>query len=432
MHLKSVSLSNIKGFEDLEFDFSRGTSKELAGWTVITGDNGSGKSAFLKSIAIALSGPDAARSLQPSFAGWRTHGIDEDAHSQVSIDVRRSEEVDFFSSGGQPGSGTFKATIRFSGSGRETFLEAVNFKGKRVTPQRTIWAPKAAGWFCCGYGPFRRVFGASPEAMRQMVAPTTERFVTMFQEAASLAEVDQWLRALKHKELEGRHDDIKKLEVVKAILDDDFLPNGMKIAHINSEGLWLRDRSGATLSWDEMSDGYRAALALVADILRHLINAYGIDNLTGTDEAGKLLIGMPGVVLIDEVDAHLHPVWQQSIGFWLKHRFPNIQFIVTSHSPLVCQAADEGGLFVLPARGGQDFPRKLSGEEHRRIVASRPDTILLTPAFGLRNTRSPVAVTGRARLSQMRAKVRAGARLTEQEKIELSQLELFDVGDEAI
>ena len=48
------------------------------------------------------------------------------------------------------------------------------------------------------------MFGASPEATRLMVSPTTERFVTMFQEAASLYEVDQWLRNLNHKKLEGR------------------------------------------------------------------------------------------------------------------------------------------------------------------------------------------------------------------------------------
>ena len=47
-----------------------------------------------------------------------------------------------------------------------------------------------------------------------------------------------------------------------------------------------------------------------------------------------------GVILIDEIDAHLHPAWQKRIGFWLKAHFPNIQFIVTTHSPFICQAAD--------------------------------------------------------------------------------------------
>ncbi len=432
MYIRSVSLRNIKGFRSLKFDFSRGSDASLAGWTVLTGDNGSGKSALLKSIALALSGAEAARSLQFSYSGWRTHGIGEKDISEISLEIVRSEASDFLGAGGPPGRGQFPATIRFTGTGRETVLEYHDFRGKQkhLLPHRTIWAPSARGWFCCGYGPFRRVFGASPEAMRQMVAPVTERFVTMFQEAASLAEVDQWLKALKHKELEKRTEEAAVLELVRRILNDGFLPNGMTIDHVDSEGLWLRDKSGAVLSWDEMSDGYRAALALVADILRHLLNTYGAARFEFEDENSPLRIMLPGVVLIDEIDAHLHPEWQRKIGFWLKERFPLIQFIVTSHSPLVCQAADEGGLFVLPAPGGDGEPRKLTVEEYRKIIASRPDTILLTPAFGLKNTRSDVAVDSRSRLAAIRSKKRAGAKLSDKEQLEIAQLELFDVANE--
>jgi predicted ATPase len=53
-----------------------------------------------------------------------------------------------------------------------------------------------------------------------------------------------------------------------------------------------------------------------------------------------------GVELIDEVDAHLHPEWQREVGFWLKRHFPKIQFLVTTHSPSICQAAAPNGLFV--------------------------------------------------------------------------------------
>ena len=75
--------------------------------------------------------------------------------------------------------------------------------------------------------------------------------------------------------------------------------------------------------------------------------------------------------------------------------FPNIQFLVTTHSPIICQAADPNGLFVLPEPGSAVPPTPLTEQEYRRVIASRPDTILLTPAFGLQNTRSPQAVEGR-------------------------------------
>ena len=148
-----------------------------------------------------------------------------------------------------------------------------------------------------------------------------------------------------------------------------------------------------------MSDGYRAALALLADILRHLINAYGMDGLTEQGPDGKFFIKRSGVVLVDEIDAHLHPEWQREIGFWLKRHFPNIQFLVTTHSPIICQAADEKGLCVLPELGSDIPPQQLTDEEYRKVIASRTDTILLTAAFGLQNTRSPRAVEGRAAVS---------------------------------
>ena len=179
-----------------------------------------------------------------------------------------------------------------------------------------------------------------------------------------------------------------------------------------------------------MSDGYRAALALLADTRLHLINAYGVDGLTERGSDGKLFVKRSGVVLIDEIDAHLHPEWQREIGFWLKRHFPNIQFLVTTHSPIICQAADGNGLFVLPEPGSNILPRPLTDEEYKKVIASRPDTILLTPAFGLQNTRSPRAVAGRAELAKLQAKQRAGGKLTSDEASKAKQLRFFVTDEE--
>ena len=319
--------------------------------------------------------------------------------------------------------------------GKEPTLHAEIPPGKPknyASPERTVWSSDARGWFSCGYGPFRRVFGASPEATRQMVAPTTERFVTMFQEAASLAEVDQWLRNLKHKALENRAAEKEQLELLIEILQDDLMPNQIEIDRVDSDGLWLRDRNGVQLAWSEMSDGYRAALALLSDILRHLINAYGVQGLTARDADGKLYVVRSGVVLIDEIDAHLHPEWQREIGFWLKKHFPKIQFLVTTHSPIICQAADPNGLFVLPEPGSDAQPRALSTEDYQKVIASRPDTILLTPAFGLQNTRSEYAVEQRREYSKLQVKQRSGKQLSPEEQGRLGQLSVFVNNDEEL
>ncbi|TXT35720.1 MAG: ATPase-like protein [Comamonadaceae bacterium] len=399
-----------------------------AGWTVFTGDNGSGKSSLLKAIAVALTGRDTARALQPSFHRWIREGA-KAQEGRIELTITPQKGVDDFSGGGKTAYKNFPATIILKNVGKETTAEVID---SQKTARRGLWSTDAHGWFSCGYGPFRRVFGASPEATRLMVGATTERFVTMFQEAASLFEVDQWLRNLSHKKLEGKATESAHLDLLLEILRDDLMPNQITVDRVDSDGLWLKDRQGLQLAWSDMSDGYRAALALLADILRHLISAYGVDGLTERGTDGKLRIIKGGVVMIDEIDAHLHPEWQREIGFWLKNHFPNVQFLVTTHSPIICQAADENGLFVLPEPGGDLAPRALTLEEYKTVISSRPDTILLTAAFGLQNTRSPRAVQGRADYAKLMAKERAGAKLSKEEQAKATQLQLFAVTDEAL
>lgn len=433
MYIKQIILKNIRGFSEVNFDLSR-QDGTYAGWTVFTGDNGSGKSTLLKAIAVGLLGKDTSRSLQPSFNRWIRDGAGgEEASIQLEI-VRREEDDTLVEMGRKP-SAEFPAKIVFHNGGKETSLQPAIPAGKPQkqkysTPERTIWSLDAKGWFSCGYGPFRRVFGASPEATRQMVSPTTERFVTMFQEAASLAEVDQWMRNLKHKELENKDAEREQLALVLELLRDDLMPNQITVDRVDSDGLWLMDRNGVQLAWGEMSDGYRAAAALLADIVRHLVGTYGFEGLTTKAEDGKTVIARSGVVLIDEIDAHLHPEWQREIGFWLKRHFPNIQFLVTTHSPIICQAADQNGLFVLPEPGSDNRPRPLTDEEYTKVISSRPDTILLSPAFGLQNTRSPRAVEARAEFAKLQAKQRSGASLTASEEGRVQTLMPFVSSEE--
>lgn len=398
MYIHKIRLKNIRGFKDLEFSFDRG-ERQHAGWTVFLGDNGAGKSTVLKALAIALMGVQSASALLPSRLGWIRQGARDGV---IEVDVMHKSG----------NARSLKAAFVPDGTGktREVFLIA------QMEPSPV---------FACGYGPFRRVTSAAPDVVRKMSAPVVERFVTLFEESATLAQADQWLRDLKYKSLEGKEQAARQLDVVLELFRDGLLPNQISIDRVDSDGLWLKDRQGTPLAWSDMSDGYRAALALLSDILRHLMNATETSELTARDSDGKLYITSQGVVLIDEIDAHLHPEWQREIGFWLKKHFPNIQFLVTSHSPLICQAADPNGLFVLPEPGSDVPARALTPEEYWEVVSSRPDTILRSAAFGLTNTRSDTAVEARAGYARLKAKERAGARLTRAETEQLGQLSLF-------
>ena len=103
---------------------------------------------------------------------------------------------------------------------------------------------------------------------------------------------------------------------------------------------------------------------------------------------------------------------------------------MTTHSPIICQAADPNGLFVLPEPGSENEPHPLSDAEYRKVIASRPDTILLTKAFGLQNTRSPQAVEARAQYARLKAKERSGTKLSRDDQQKLRQLQLFALSDE--
>src|SRR2546430_16061450 len=91
MYIKRVVLENLRGFQQLDFDFERPDSR-YSGWAVITGDNAAGKTAFLKAIALALVGTDTARALQPSLQGWIRRGAGEAAIA-VEIEAGGADKV---------------------------------------------------------------------------------------------------------------------------------------------------------------------------------------------------------------------------------------------------------------------------------------------------------------------------------------------------
>jgi hypothetical protein len=434
MFIKRVVLDNLRGFRHLDFDFERpvvdpnpaGPARAYAGWAVITGDNAAGKTALLKAIALALVGTDTARALQPSLHGWIRREVNE---AVIAVEIVAGEE-DKFAQGRRYEHPFWSELKLLADPGPEVTLSVGDkYKGKGKGPKHGPWAENPTGWYAVGYGPFRRLYGASPDAQRMMVGPSrVARFATMFREDATLGECEIWLKDLHVKKLEQRDRESRILDQVLQMLNDDFLRNGLRIEKVDSEGLWLRDAGDIVLPLADMSEGYRAALALLVDIVRHMVDVFGPENLVQAHQ-GRLVIPHSGVVLIDEIDSHLHPEWQRQIGFWFKERFPNIQFIVTTHSAMICQAADEDLIYHLPPPGSLSEPNRITGDEYWKIVKSKPDVILLSPAFGMQHTRSPRAVQARNKHAELKAKKHAG-KLSEKENEQMQGLLLFTDDDE--
>jgi hypothetical protein len=207
------------------------------------------------------------------------------------------------------------------------------------------------------------------------------------------------------------------------LLEDDFLRRGVRLEEISTNGIYLRDAADRRMGLADMSEGYRSALAMLIDIFRHMVSVFGPDIVSKGPE-GTPIVTRPGVVLVDEIDAHLHPAWQREIGFWLPRHFPSVQFVVTTHSPIICQAADHGRIYHMP-QPGEGEPFRLSRRDYETIIAGKPSEILLTPAFGLAHTRSPIAVRARQRHAELVAKRMSRLGLTTDEDREMGQLDLF-------
>ncbi|MQS43218.1 AAA family ATPase [Xanthomonas translucens] len=430
MYIHRVILRDVKSFENLELRFDRkeqSGAKIYSGWNVLTGDNSAGKTTVLKAIALALVGPDVARALQPSFNGWIREGSED---ASIAVQIFGGDEDKFTT--GRPPLEPFYAEISLEKRGGEVYPVAGNeYVKKKKSALNGPWAIGQGAWFAVAYGPFRRLYGTSTEAMRLMSAPgRPPRFATLFKEDATLGEGQTWLKELQFKSLELKDKERGLLKDVLDILDADFLRHGLRVERVDSEGLWLRNELGMVLPLSDMSDGYRSSLALLIDILRHLADVFPGVPLIAKDEGGDPYVAHAGVVLIDEVDAHLHPEWQRQLGFWLKKHFPNVQFIVSSHSAFVCQAADDLGVYYLGGSEGATTSNRVNEEQWKEIVSGTADEVLRSVAFGLKHTRSPKAVDARREWSHLKAKMsRLG--LNQDEETRMIQLSLFvDSGED--
>lgn len=206
--------------------------------------------------------------------------------------------------------------------------------------------------------------------------PKAAPHISAFGEDSALAGALSWLKdQARPTRKEGR----KILELVKRIVNSDsFLPKNTLLEEITEDDILFKDASGNIIEIEQLGDGFRSALSILLELLHQLILAFGIEALTEPDRPGEIII--PGVVLIDEVDAHLHPTWQQHIGFWLTKRFPEMQFIVTTHSPLICQAATT--VFKLPTPGTDEEGRFLEGVELDRLKYGNILEAYASDAFG--------------------------------------------------
>ena len=238
--------------------------------------------------------------------------------------------------------------------------------------------PKGKGWFGAGYGAFRRLTRESRILVPSLQTPLRyTNFFTQFREDQALEAFETWMVYLDYRISKSDSDTLAKTQKdwgIKAI--NSLLPEGNDFDSIDGNGrIWFKVQ-GSKVSTVALSDGFRSILALAGDLIWRLIEAF--------PQSDNPLHEV-GVVLIDELDIHLHPTWQRSIAEWLRKTFPNIQFIMATHSPLIVAGASEDAVTYRFHRKNNN----IEVDKMKNIHAWNVDKILQSEAFGLVSTFSP-------------------------------------------
>jgi len=420
MWVEELRIENIRSFDEETTVVFRhpDDSESPCKWVTFLSENGGGKSTALQALGLLLAGPEGAQTLLPRPAGWLR---DESKPGKISARLRKDL--------GDPGEfGEKKVRNAFGYSYAITGSQHLTIGGKVYTeptispaPQKVLsWLRQNAfpssgkGWFAVGYGAFRRLTRSS-----QIIIPSLDpqarytNFATQFDEAEPLSAFERWLIYLDYR-IAKQPDKVAEQQLnlgISAI--NNILPSHSRFDSVTPEGRIMFNVGGSRVPTISLSDGYRSILALAGDLVWRLIQAFP----ESPDPLKE-----HGVTLIDELDIHLHPIWQREIAAKLRELFPNLQFIVATHSPLVAASAGEDALtYRFHFENG-----KSQVERVQNVAAMSVDKILQSKVFGYVSPYSPQTQT---KIERYDVLLKKGQRRSTQENNEYQGL--FDFMREA-
>ena len=375
MWVEEVILDNIKCFE--KQNLRLGSTKAPYPWITLLGENGTGKSTFLQALALLLAGPEGAKQLLTRPIGWSK---DQTKSGKMTVRLHQGAHDPGQYGGNKKERKVFQYTFHITGTetiriNNKVYTEPVIIEdtNSRALPwlRENALLPKGKGWFAAGYGAFRRLTRESKIIVPSLQTPLRyTNFYTQFREDQALEAFESWMVYLDYR-ISKSNDELAKKQKewgVKAI--NRLLPKGNSFHSIdNNASIWF-DVGGSKVSTVSLSDGFRSILALSGDLVWRLIEAFPNSDNPLEEE---------GIVLIDELDIHLHPAWQRTIAGILREIFPKIQFIMATHSPLVAAGAGPDAVTY------RFYKKKETTivEQIKNIHTKSVDQILQSDAFGL-------------------------------------------------
>lgn len=373
MYIDQIEVENFRTFRKTEISFCHVDSDfaklempkpKLSNINLLLANNGYGKTSFLKAIALAALGPAVSQSgIYPYRLIRREVGRKKSEKAVLKAGFTTHEQdhtsVEHLAS-----------NVQIVPRGDLEFLESSE---RDAMPWHPVFSSESDAFFMVGYGATRRTSRANRFDQSSKSSPRAARVLSLFEEDYSLRPLNTWLpRYQASKQLRGRYVQVEHL-LNRLVGKSGWQFTGEQ----DKEDEYLFERQGVKVPFPALSDGYRAFLGWLGDLLYHVCE---------TCPSGKKLVENKGIVMVDEIDLHLHPKWQMSILWSLAKELPNLQFIVTSHSPLIVGSLEWMNIILM-------FPGPKQSATARRIRSAvhglDADQVLLTGFFGLESTRAP-------------------------------------------
>ncbi|MEZ4884141.1 MAG: ATP-binding protein [Chitinophagales bacterium] len=375
LYFMDLVVENVRCFKEKQTVDLSNEEKRPAQWTIILGDNGTGKTTLLKCLAF----------LQPQK---KEFALDE---SGILYGI------------GLLGASFLDITIKFFSEGnRRAFIRCNFFSEGKIssnTSKLKYFTRYEISHLDSSYSGliiedfheeniFIIAYGASRKMGTGSLTESRNPFpmATLFDENASLINAEAWLLetdyAIKSAKGETKKYLQKHYKKVKETLQN-LLPDveDFRIREITKTQTQAAIEVKTPYGWVAMKNlslGYQSFIAWVVDLAARLFERYP-DSENPLEE--------PCIVLVDEIDLHLHPKWQRKVIDFLTQIFKNAQFIVTAHSPLIVQSAENANIVLLKREG--DSVKIYNNKDEDVIKGWRVDQILTSDLFGLESARPP-------------------------------------------
>jgi predicted ATP-binding protein involved in virulence len=320
--IESVEIKNFKGLKYVKLDFGLSQSKD-APWLILLGENGIGKSSVLQAISIGLMGEQKRKEVILKEA----NNFVNNQQSEGSIKLKLTGMVD-------------PIIVEFS---RDSHL----FRGKSLIDPRVL---------ILSYGSTRLL---PTQDRKDIFKPSWARVENLFDPFVPLVDVESYLTWLQQDDF----------IIVKSAIENLFMEK-VKITRTDDTKEINFQFSNSIVRLEDLSDGYKTIIALATDIMMVMKNRWRSYDAEG-------------IVLIDELDAHLHPRWNIEIVSKLRKAFPKIQFIATSHNPLTLRGLLKNEVAVmLEDNDGETFVLQNLPAQKGMMI----EEILTSKFFGLYDT----------------------------------------------